>query len=1026
MIGLFRIAFILVFVSVTLFTGATAQIATRRFASVSYSTREGLVQSQIRSLMQDSRGYLWICTKGGISRFNGQQFNNTFEGDASSIFKIIETGDLILALAKKSVYGISDNLVLKKLADLPDGFTFNLQTPLLLYVEKSNMAFFQVRDELLRTRFAAFNMNSNSIEITPFLAADRILDVFRTHDEWFLFTESSCFVYKNGKFRTEFLNHRFSRFAFNQKLGALAGYSSSNHKFYRLTIFPGNIVREEPVKTKPSGIYPVLHQPIILDNENRIIFADSSDKQVKLIETDGLIKNIGIHGSSFNAGLCDREGNIWIGNNEGIHNFSNLKFEEVILTIDEGIADIGSILQDENGTMWFGCYGHGLWVLDRNGKLKKSGVVSGLPAVASDLNTFKEQNHIGSFRDHEGRLYMNTENGIFIRDKQKSRLLPYKYLLINFENESGNNLYTGGDSKNGSGLFIFDKSSWRLKEKYLWDYGAITCLAQDKAGKMYVGTDYAQGYLIDGKLVRENRKTAYKGVLSMTADKLGNIWKATTNGLYLEFCNDSRIRKMAQLFRAFRIQHRPFCHLVNDIGYCIPEVQILPEEIRGIVSCLYLHQDLLFAATTKGLFVIDLKKIYKGEPHFYSLYNRKNGYNLLDPGQNGFFPDNDNHLWLTGYDRVICFAPELFKISTPVSPIIQNDITVTKDNLNWFPIASVETPKGLPPSYNTLLFSFDGIGLSNPDQLIFRHRLVGYSNHWSDPSDQRVATFSNLPSGKYIFEIICSTDKQTWSRVYRSQPVVITIPWYKNRVLNILLGLASIIQVTLLVLIINKYITAKREENRKLSQLKLQALRAQSIPHFTGNALNSISFLILSGQKEDAGKYLNIFNRYVDQTLMNIDNLMRTLHEEISYIELYLLLEKLRFGEKFDFIIKVDPAIPGSLPVPGMVLHTWCENALRHGIKKLNNKGMIWVRAYRDGTNVIISVEDNGIGREAAKNINSGGHGMGLQLVADQLRLLNEQGRWNFNYVVHDLYTPEGKASGSRFELVIPFPASLL
>jgi LytS/YehU family sensor histidine kinase len=124
-----------------------------------------------------------------------------------------------------------------------------------------------------------------------------------------------------------------------------------------------------------------------------------------------------------------------------------------------------------------------------------------------------------------------------------------------------------------------------------------------------------------------------------------------------------------------------------------------------------------------------------------------------------------------------------------------------------------------------------------------------------------------------------------------------------------------------------------------MTELEMQALKAQINPHFVFNCLNSIKGFIYDKDYQQADKYLDKFSELMRSTIDNSDAAIISLKDEILYLDNYLLLEKLRFEEQFEYRIFIDPSLDKeNIYVPAMLLQPYVENAIRHGIRFLKNK----------------------------------------------------------------------------------------
>ncbi|MDR2971593.1 MAG: histidine kinase, partial [Bacteroidales bacterium] len=311
--------------------------------------------------------------------------------------------------------------------------------------------------------------------------------------------------------------------------------------------------------------------------------------------------------------------------------------------------------------------------------------------------------------------------------------------------------------------------------------------------------------------------------------------------------------------------------------------------------------------------------------------------------------------------------------------------------------------------------------VSAPDKLTFRYRLEGYNDQWTT-SHERTYIFQNLPFGKYRLEVQATVNGEDWSESELSPFITISNPFWLTipGLLLILLGIAGL---TLLIVYYTRIIIIRKEEEKlQIEQLKRRAIRAKFIPHFTGNVLNSINYLI-SKKPQAAQKYISDFSEFTHHTLLNSERLYRTIQEELTYTELYLKLEKLRFEEKLEYEITVDSDIDQKQEVPTMALQTFSENAIKHGLRPKPEGGKITIRVYNQESYIVLSVEDNGIGREKAQTIQTEGTKEGLKIVQQQLDIFNKEKSQKAYLQIIDLYDTKEHPSGTRFELWIPHPS---
>lgn len=173
------------------------------------------------------------------------------------------------------------------------------------------------------------------------------------------------------------------------------------------------------------------------------------------------------------------------------------------------------------------------------------------------------------------------------------------------------------------------------------------------------------------------------------------------------------------------------------------------------------------------------------------------------------------------------------------------------------------------------------------------------------------------------------------------------------------------------------------QQKRAHIKIQLQAIRSQLNPHFMFNALASIQNLMTRNDMDTAVEYLGRFARITRHVLLNKE--MVTLQDEYNFLDDYLSMEQLRFG--FDFDIHIGEGLEiTNIEIPSMLLQVFAENAVKHGVSSLRNKGKINILFEKNKNTLIITIMDNGSGFDTSK----AHKGFGLQLSKARLGLLND------------------------------------
>jgi anti-sigma regulatory factor (Ser/Thr protein kinase) len=213
------------------------------------------------------------------------------------------------------------------------------------------------------------------------------------------------------------------------------------------------------------------------------------------------------------------------------------------------------------------------------------------------------------------------------------------------------------------------------------------------------------------------------------------------------------------------------------------------------------------------------------------------------------------------------------------------------------------------------------------------------------------------------------------------------------------------------------------ENDLNLSTQK--ALISQMNPHFIFNSLNSIQLFILKNDKISSNLFLTNFADLMRKVLDNSQFQFISLYEELEALKTYMELEKARFSKKFDYEILTPDNIPlNDYNIPTMILQPFVENAIWHGFSTLEGEGKIRIEIVQPSSSILlISIEDNGIGREKAKEITTKNgktrKSFGTRLVEDRFKLYNRLNKSAIRFEYQDLFDEQGNSTGTKVLLFL-------
>jgi ligand-binding sensor domain-containing protein len=316
---------------------------------------------------------------------------------------------------------------------------------------------------------------------------------------------------------------------------------------------------------------------------------------------------------------------------------------------------------------------------------------------------------------------------------------------------------------------------------------------------------------------------------------------------------------------------------------------------------------------------------------------------------------------------------------------------------------------------NNLRIKYASLQYSDPERIAYRYRL-GANQEWNHTRERQLQ-FSTLAPGDYLFEVQARNPDGYWSEStllgFRIRP-----PWWKTAWAVGGGALAILGLITGGFLYRTRQLKNRLAIQRQITELERSALRAQMNPHFIFNCLNSIQNFIVQNDAQQAIFYLGRFANLIRGVLNASTRSKAPLEEEVRLLEGYLSLEKLRFKDKFDYAITISEDIdPYETELPPLIVQPFVENAVLHGVSKLELGGKVEVHFRKKGAGVEVSVSDNGPGWEKRNKLTvEGRSSLGMEITRKRL---NFSGAANEPLRVESLQAEDGSPAGTRVTIFI-------
>jgi len=298
--------------------------------------------------------------------------------------------------------------------------------------------------------------------------------------------------------------------------------------------------------------------------------------------------------------------------------------------------------------------------------------------------------------------------------------------------------------------------------------------------------------------------------------------------------------------------------------------------------------------------------------------------------------------------------------------------------------------------------------------------------------NQREVTYAHLPPGKYVFKGVSCNESGTWNKIAAEYAFEILSPVWKKWWFRAGAAALFVFLVSAMVYLRICRLKAKHKlENdrlrmeRNIIELEQEAARLQMNPHFIFNSLNSIQGFIATENTFEAKKYIARFARLMRLILENAREEFIPLANELDILRNYLELEQLSSGDKFEFAVHLDGSIDAeTLEIPPMMIQPFVENAIIHGIRKKEGRGLIELNFRLEGPVVVCEITDNGIGRkqsaEARDGMAAGHKSTGINVTRKRLEQLKIQTGKNAGIQIFDL-VENNKPAVTKVVISIPY-----
>lgn len=988
--GLRIATLVIVFFVLTPISGFSQQ-----YTYITYSLKEGLAQSQVRCLFQDSRGFIWAGTLGGLSRFDGTHFQNYDRQSGladNQINCIIEldngtiaagsNGSIVLvnAVETKNIFlpeNLRETTVNALFEDQSHRIWIGTEKGLVIW---ENGVMTTYKDELGSTHIKSIHGNTEGQVMV--LTKEKLV-VLRGEKTDYVFTPEDS--------ETNFFDMA----------------QSEDGRIWLACKGEGLIVLDKSAHLLMSFRE---HAGLTTNITTGVLIASNND--VYLTSRFGYYKFDGSAIQSYNekTGLPtndirdimqDREGNFWIATyGHGILRFTGEAFTSY--TEQDGLIGnaVMSITEDQQGHFWYSTFDKGICRSD------------GDSIVQYDLKEMTQVNRIwNSICDHENRLWFASSDGLF--EFHDNRFMQYS-TRDSLPSDMVLSLFLSSDSVlwigTSKGLCTWKNGRFTPIHQANAPAKRVRCIREDRAGHLWFATSEGV-YRFDGN--EFNNYSVKDGLPDNSTncveiDSFNRIWVGTQNGL---------AALNGHQFYASDIYNTPGSDVINFLKY---------------------HQGVLWIGTNNGLHSTVVTDQTNERALVFTHYGLEDGLRSLETNLNAVYTDRGGRLWFGTTDGVTCINTALLASQTAhLAPLISlGKVQINLQDQNWsglgFAVNGITgLAENLVLSYkqNHLTFYFKAISTTYPEAVQYQYMLEGFDDDWKALTTNDFATYSNLPYRSFTFYVKALSREGIWSDPvsysFRIRPPFWLTWWFIALELIVFFGV-----VGWFVYNRRRILKSRREKEwfeirSKMLALEQQSLNSSMNRHFIFNALNSIQYYINRQDRLAANRYLSDFAKLIRKNLDSSQDNLTSLRDEIERLELYLKLEHMRFKDKFEYRINIDPALNLDLiKVPAMLVQPFLENSIWHGLLPRESQGYVQIDIISKNGHVEFMITDNGVGIDNSLKNKAGTDShisKGMEITQNRIDLIKKTtGKTVELRGPYQISADDPRAGGTRVEIILP------
>lgn len=749
------------------------------------TSAQNLSQNNVKTIIQDGKGFMWFGTKNGLNRFDGKKVRiyNCYDekrgignNNISALFE--DKNKNIWVGTDRGIY------IYNPLSEKFSHFNITTETGVGISDWVAQIA--EDKEQRIwiiipNQGVFRFDIDTNSLSHYPFIIASnqaskhpQCITILKSGEIWIGTNKDGLYHYntKTDKFEQHIVDRNgisikndmiYSTCEYGDYIilgvheGELKKYDYNNNTFF--------VVNAADVHHKIIRDVKVFNNELWVGTEQGIYIIDEDDGKTELIRSDPMIGN-SLTDNKIYAMYQDNENGIWIGTVFGGVNYipsQTLTIDRYLPSQQKNSIDgriIRDLKEDQNGKIWVCTEDNGISVFDpKKQSFERITPTGGTQFIPQAIIENQDEIWVGLFKNGIDIYNLKTKTRKHLSPEQLG--IDESSIWALYQDRKGT-IWLG----NGWGVYSSDKNNLKFERHNEFGYNFIFDIYEDSKGNIWVCTMgngvfklRATDKIVEHYIYRQEdpNTISSNSVSSVTEDRKGNLWFSTDRGGICKYMKETNS------FKSYSKNEG----LPDDVAYKIIE------DNEGLLWFGTNHGMVRFNPETEAIQVFTEKDGINNNQFNYKSGIRTRSGKLYFGSINGLMAVDPNnikrpHVTAPLYITKLLIFNEELKVNEKGSPLTNSIIYTNEVHLNH--------------DQNSIGFEFASLSYSSSSNYKYSYKLENFDKDWTITNDNRSVSYTNLSPGNYSFRVRATNSLGEWGDNETSIKIFIKAPWWQSTI----------------------------------------------------------------------------------------------------------------------------------------------------------------------------------------------------------------------------------------------------